>query len=588
MPGKERTVTEKDIAWMQDELNDLTCLMEAKEHELIEALEGLKGEAAVKALEAEIEAVATKRDAYATVVEEKMRQHQSLDTPAKKLVMLVYTSTHSRGMSEEDISMITARSYSKNKMLGVTGVLAFSVVTGQFVQVLEGDEGKVDILYQRIARDNRHTNVSLVRRQPIEARRFPDWPMFSLDLVNYDPPEQPLQTILHLLAQNSSILSRCSQKCMKDVLTKGGNPLFVQPKRRCVITMLVGLHNLTEYTMLSVNPQAIADVLDTFSKVVEMCITAYGGTVVNANAGRTHAQWEAQELPRARDAMQTIIDTVKQRRIASILPSDAHNLTKSKLPAVPLFAHAYPCVVLSYGDVLLTPISSSSQTMVDVVGPGAAQAKEMLDTGMRERLQLLLAPPVKQRMEAYLKSFHVDEVIPLGKTFVDVFYTVKEVEPVPQDVPESLSILASELSDMQPVVYQVSNATDEAHDAALAEAAAAAAAAAQAPSADAAGSALAAARELTPQHDVLHHPPPPKSYSDRVFLSQEELAAQFDILDVNKNGKVSRQELNRYCDRFDSMGLNASFDEKIQRVLGDRQDLSFHEFSILMLRMAQD
>ena len=50
-------------------------------------------------------------------------------------------------------------------------------VRGNVIQVLEGDKEVVDALYQRIERDQRHTNVTPVFNRPISQRLFAAWNM---------------------------------------------------------------------------------------------------------------------------------------------------------------------------------------------------------------------------------------------------------------------------------------------------------------------------------------------------------------------------------------------------------------------------
>ena len=48
---------------------------------------------------------------------------------------------------------------------------------GTFLQVLEGDEAIVDTLIAAIGRDQRHTNMKIVRRENITSRQYSDWSM---------------------------------------------------------------------------------------------------------------------------------------------------------------------------------------------------------------------------------------------------------------------------------------------------------------------------------------------------------------------------------------------------------------------------
>jgi hypothetical protein len=53
---------------------------------------------------------------------------------------------------------------------------------GNVMQALEGEEGAVRNLYERIGRDPRHRGVQTLLQEPRERRQFPDWSMGFRDL----------------------------------------------------------------------------------------------------------------------------------------------------------------------------------------------------------------------------------------------------------------------------------------------------------------------------------------------------------------------------------------------------------------------
>lgn len=91
------------------------------------------------------------------------------------LIALVYVSVASRPLSDDDLKAILATSRENNKMLGITGMLLYR--DDFFIQALEGEEDVVVPLYDKIAKDERHTNVLLVYKTNIDGRSFPSWSM---------------------------------------------------------------------------------------------------------------------------------------------------------------------------------------------------------------------------------------------------------------------------------------------------------------------------------------------------------------------------------------------------------------------------
>lgn len=90
------------------------------------------------------------------------------------LSRLVYVS-HALGSALGVAAQIVRDSAPRNAQLGITGVL--STTGDRFLQVLEGRQGAVDGLFERIRMDPRHRDVRLLLHEPIAFRLWPDWGM---------------------------------------------------------------------------------------------------------------------------------------------------------------------------------------------------------------------------------------------------------------------------------------------------------------------------------------------------------------------------------------------------------------------------
>ncbi len=93
------------------------------------------------------------------------------------MIQIVYIST-ARGDAHVERGNILLTSRRNNDRDGISGLLYDDGV--RFLQVLEGDEGRVDAAFARIKADPRHRAVVILSRRPIEAREFGDWAMASL------------------------------------------------------------------------------------------------------------------------------------------------------------------------------------------------------------------------------------------------------------------------------------------------------------------------------------------------------------------------------------------------------------------------
>jgi hypothetical protein len=102
------------------------------------------------------------------------------------LVRLLYASRLDPARDgAEIIESILSQSRDKNPALGITGVLCHG--GGVFMQVLEGGRAPVNALYNRIAADKRHREVTLLHYEEIAERRFGNWTMGQVNLVKINP-----------------------------------------------------------------------------------------------------------------------------------------------------------------------------------------------------------------------------------------------------------------------------------------------------------------------------------------------------------------------------------------------------------------
>lgn len=98
------------------------------------------------------------------------------------MLCIVYISSAVLGLSENDIVSIVRNSQKSNKESGITGILLYS--HGNFMQLIEGDDVAVELLYKKISKDRRHTNISLLYKEKITHSLFSGWLMGYKNLDN--------------------------------------------------------------------------------------------------------------------------------------------------------------------------------------------------------------------------------------------------------------------------------------------------------------------------------------------------------------------------------------------------------------------
>jgi len=85
-------------------------------------------------------------------------------------------------------TLILEKSDSHNKKEKITGVLCQG--SGLWMQVLEGERSKVNLLYARIMADRNHRNIELLSMEEITQRSFGQWSMALVYLSKDDPMVQ--------------------------------------------------------------------------------------------------------------------------------------------------------------------------------------------------------------------------------------------------------------------------------------------------------------------------------------------------------------------------------------------------------------
>jgi Sensors of blue-light using FAD len=72
----------------------------------------------------------------------------------------------------------------KNKRMDITGHLLYTEEF--FVQCIEGPPQSIEALWQSLLRDDRHHNIELLSRGPLQERRFADWSMAFSTYAHFD------------------------------------------------------------------------------------------------------------------------------------------------------------------------------------------------------------------------------------------------------------------------------------------------------------------------------------------------------------------------------------------------------------------
>lgn len=94
-------------------------------------------------------------------------------TSGAMLSTLTYQSRAVRPLSEAELHMLLQTAQARNKAANITGLLIYD--SGRFFQCLEGPAHSIEMVWNAIRRDARHTDVELLGNAPTSRRFFADW-----------------------------------------------------------------------------------------------------------------------------------------------------------------------------------------------------------------------------------------------------------------------------------------------------------------------------------------------------------------------------------------------------------------------------
>ena len=109
------------------------------------------------------------------------------------IYQLIYVSSATETFTREKFLDKAFVMSSDNSKIGITGMLVFK--DGNFMEVLEGEESTVKVLFSKIQQDPGHTLVSVIQEGEISAREYPSWAMtfYNPQTQEYEHVGSPIQ-----------------------------------------------------------------------------------------------------------------------------------------------------------------------------------------------------------------------------------------------------------------------------------------------------------------------------------------------------------------------------------------------------------
>jgi hypothetical protein len=111
---------------------------------------------------------------------EEKPEEKPEETPSQNQVSyehVIYASVAVVPLTVPQLAELLNIARAANEVHGLTGMLLHVENDGSFFQVLEGDAASIDQLLQNLRRDQRHSNLTIIIREPIPQRSFDTWTM---------------------------------------------------------------------------------------------------------------------------------------------------------------------------------------------------------------------------------------------------------------------------------------------------------------------------------------------------------------------------------------------------------------------------
>lgn len=277
-------------------------------------------------------------------------------TPSLGMKRVTYVSKLNALLSQEDIIEIGRLASLNNQKLDVTGILIS--VRDYFFQILEGEEKIVDELVEKIRRDSRHNEITILSAETgCEERLFTNWGMKTVALnESNDLMLLAISMMLQNIARSYNTIGRYTQPALLKFLMDGVNPLTIPIKKDGKI-LVSG--SITDFTTLSKNFSAeeLIGIVNQYLEICSATFVQYGGQIAKYTGGCIVAQFSSND-----------VDTT----IAACIDAfEKFNMLKSKTS---IFNSVTCGFGLTLGEIIEGNIGSSIKMDYTVLGDSVDQA----------------------------------------------------------------------------------------------------------------------------------------------------------------------------------------------------------------------
>lgn len=298
---------------------------------------------------------------------------------------LTYISKFSRPLSNKDVEEIGRISQLNNQRNYITGVLLCS--GGVFFQILEGDEDKIDKLYEKILRDDRHTDVLCLKREfSIQERKFPDWSMKVINLdENTDRLVETIKILLETVTNSHRILEKYTQPTIINIINSGLNPLKILPHAAEKVVLFSDIISFSTFSE-KLPVEEVVLLMNQYFSICTNIISQRGGEVTKFIGDCVMAYFSSEQTD---NAIQASIDILTEM-------ANLRNLAPEVSPERML----YNGIGLSRGMVIEGNIGSSIKMDYTILGDAVNVAARLESLSRNLPRSLVLSGNVKNHTKA--------------------------------------------------------------------------------------------------------------------------------------------------------------------------------------------
>ncbi|MGE0083186.1 MAG: BLUF domain-containing protein [Desulfococcaceae bacterium] len=226
---------------------------------------------------------------------------------------LTYISRLNMPLSENEIKEIGIISSRNNQKQDITGVLIY--FRELFFQIIEGDDVKIDCLYEKIGQDKRHADILCLKTEyQVEDRYFPNWSMNVINLDNNtDALIYPVKILLQTITESHGIIEQYTQPAVLKIISRGINPLTV-PAR--TVEKIILFADIVSFSAISENlpVELIALMINRYLEISSEIITAMGGEVTKYIGDCVMAYFAPEMADNAVQACLTVLSELEKAR----------------------------------------------------------------------------------------------------------------------------------------------------------------------------------------------------------------------------------------------------------------------------------